>query len=130
MQAQLQYEIIQQLPVRLQHPSLRLADGNCCLAFDLSPDCGQCQRTRIDLCFREIDHPQTDNDITNCPLGMLQRYQSSIGTGIITITDTAQNSASPTYWVSTINSAFINTIVMVYINRLILRNVLTCSSSN
>ena len=106
VQAQLQYEIIQQLPSGLQLPSQRLANGSCCLATDLSSDCGRCVRTRIDLCFREIDHFQNDFDITNCPLGMQQRHQPSVGSGdeTITITDTAQSFASPTYWVSTINS--------------------------
>ena len=105
VQAQLQYEIIQQLPSGLQLPSLRLADGSCCLATDFSPDCSKCVFTRVDLCLREIDHPQNDFDITNCPLGRRQRDQPSVGGGNTTITNTAQSFVSPTFRVSTINRA-------------------------
>ena len=47
----------------------RLADGSCCATSEVPPCTISCGDIRIDLCFREVGHPSTDTNISNCPLG-------------------------------------------------------------
>ncbi len=101
VQGQPQYEVQVQGPIGFTYRSgdeNRLADGNCC-EDEAGSSCPTACDNLIILCFRETQHPTSDTNLANCPLGGMTFTPSTMNTDIITFNATMQ-ATTTTYIVS------------------------------